>query len=248
MKIGRSSNPALSEKRFKNFAADYTQEEAMTINGTLNKTFLLFLLVLVSASLTWKMAFQGAMPTGLMAVGGIGGFIVAIVTIFKQRWAPFLAPIYAVLEGLFLGAISAMFAAVFEGIVLKAVLITFGILFTMLFIYRTGLIKVTEKFKFGLMAAMGGIIVMYLMSFVLGMFGISMTFLHDGGTLSIVISLAIVVIASLVLLWDFDTIEKTATAGAPKYMEWYMGFSLMLTLVWLYLEVLQLIALLSGND
>lgn len=248
MKFGRSSNPVLSKKMFLNRTYDDAYSETMTLNGTINKTIILTLLVIVSGTLTWKMAFSGAVTTGWILFGAIGGLIAAIVTSFKPQWAPITAPIYALLEGLALGAISAMYAMVMSGIVVKAVLLTFAILFTMLFIYRTGIIKVTEKFKAGLSMAIGGVFIFYIAQWILGMFGIQLVAFHEGGTLAIIISLAIVVIASLVLLWDFNMIEEGVQSGAPKFMEWYGGFSLLVTLVWLYVELLRLLAMLSGRD
>ncbi len=243
----RSSNPALSKKMFMNRAMESTYGEKMTLNGTINKTGILLLLAFLSASFTWKMFYEGAHMTGYVLFGAIGGLILALVTTFKPKLSPYLAPAYALLEGLVLGAVSAMYSSLFEGIVIKAILLTFSILFTMLFIYRSGLIKVTEKFKTGLSMAMGGIVLFYVINWILGIFGVHITAFHDGGLLSIIISLAIVVVASFVLLWDFSEIENGISAGAPKYMEWYSGFSIMLTLVWLYFEILRLLSYFSGD-
>ncbi len=248
MKFGTSSNPVLSKKLFLDRTYDDTYSESMTLNGTINKTIILTLLVIVGGTLTWKMVFSGVAVGGFIAFGAIGGLIMALVTSFKPQWSAITAPIYALLEGLALGAISAMFDIVSSGIVMKAVLLTFTILFTMLFVYRTGIIKVTEKFKAGMAMAMGGVFMFYIASWILGMFGIQLVAFHEGGIIAILISLAIVVIASLVLLWDFNMIEEGVQAGAPKYMEWYGGFSLLVTLVWLYVELLRLVAMLTGRD
>ena len=251
MNIGRSSNPILG-KAFENTSYAGTQSEVMTIKGTINKTILSLLLVIIAASYTWKMALSGAPGVNIWMIGGgIGGFIVAIVTVFKKEWAPFTVPVYAVLEGLFLGGISAFIAASFKAgpeqafdgqIVVQAVSLTFGVFFTMLFLYRSGIIKATKKFKMGVFAATGGIAVVYLISFVMSMFGASMSFMHDSSLLSIGISLFIVVIAAMNLILDFDFIEKGAQAKAPKHMEWYGAFGLLVTLIWLYIEILRLLA------
>ena len=184
---------------------------------------------------------------GLMMLGVFGGFIVAMVLCFKQTWAPVLAPVYAVLEGLFLGGISAVFAARFGGIVFQAVAMTFGTLFALLAAYQSGYIRATEKFKLGVIAATGGIAVVYLVSMVLGFFGVQIPGIFGSGAVGIGFSVVVVVIAALNLVLDFDLIERGAQAGAPKYMEWYGAFSLMVTLVWLYLEILRLLAKLKDN-
>lgn len=248
MKIGKSSNPALKLDKWRNIAFSQSGSEVMTVQGVANKTIILLLLAMATATMVWKSAFAGGEVMGWVFGGGIFAFIVALVISFKPQWAPYGAPVYALAEGLVLGGVSAMFAALYEGIVIKAVMLTFGVLFTMLFVYKSGLIKVTEKFKMGLTIAMGGIFVMYLLTWILGLFGVNMGFMHDGGPLSILISLGIVIVASLVLLWDFDTIEQGAAMGAPKFMEWYSAFSLMVTLVWLYLEILRLVSYFSSND
>ena len=247
----RSSNPAL-RNTFENLEHSNSLTEVMTVKGTVNKTILSLLLVLATASYTWNMFLDGnTLSNTLMLVGGIGGFVVAIITIFKKEWAPFTVPVYAILEGLFLGGISAFIAASvstnpessFDSqIVVKAVSLTFGVFFVMLFLYRSGIIKVTNKFKMGVFAATGGIAIVYLISFVMSFFGSGLSFLHDSSLLSIGISLFIVGIAALNLALDFDFIEKGAEANAPKYMEWYGAFGLLVTLIWLYIEILRLLA------
>ena len=177
-----------------------------------------------------------------MLGGAIGGFILALVTIFKKQWSPITAPLYALVEGFFLGAISAVYNAQFQGIVLQAIMLTFGIMFALLFAYRSGLIKATENFKLGVTAATGGIALIYIATLVLRLFGIQVPFIHDSGLIGIGFSLVVVVIASLNLVLDFDFIESGVEAGAPKYMEWYGAFGLMVTLVWLYLELLRLLS------
>ena len=217
--------------------------------GAVNKTAILLCILVLAALITWKMVLTGESGAGIFIWGGaIAGFIVAIVTVFKKNWAPFTAPLYAALKGLFIGGISAYFAALYEGIVMQAAGLTFGILFALLAAYKSGLIKATENFKLGVCAATGGIALFYLMSIVLGLFGVNMTFLHDSSPLSIGISVFIVIIASLNLVLDFDFIENGVEAGAPKYMEWFAAFGLMVTLIWLYIEILHLLAKLRGRN
>jgi uncharacterized YccA/Bax inhibitor family protein len=177
-----------------------------------------------------------------MIGGAIGGFIVALITVFKKTWSPITAPIYALLEGLFIGGISSIFEAKYPGIVIQAVGLTFGTLFGLLVAYKTGFIKATENFKLGVVAATGGIALIYFVSFILGFFGVGVPFIHESGLMGIGFSLFVVVIAALNLVLDFDFIEHGAEHGAPKYMEWYAAFGLMVTLVWLYIEILRLLA------
>jgi len=257
----RTANPTLNSKTFSNMAQS-TTGEVMTINGTVNKSAFLLLLLVFSASFTWK-TFFNAMTTGgsfevaienalpviyPWAIGGmIGGLLFALITIFKQEWAPYTAPIYVLLEGLFLGAISAFMEAVFPGIVLQAVGLTFGTLFALLMAYKSGLIRATENFKLGVVAATGGIALIYLVSFILSFFGTTIPYIHESGWLGIGFSLFVVVIAALNLVLDFDFIEEGAESGAPKYMEWYAAFGLMVTLIWLYVEFLRLLAKLRSE-
>ena len=184
----------------------------------------------------------------LTALTAIGGFVAALVTVFKKEWAPVTAPLYALVEGFFLGAISAMYNFMYEGIVLQAVMLTFGTLFALLFAYRSGLIKATENFKLGVVAATGGIALVYLATIVLGFFGVSIPLIHESGLVGIGFSLFVVVIAALNLVLDFDFIETGVEQGAPKYMEWYGAFGLMVTLVWLYIEFLRLLSKLQSRN
>jgi len=246
----KSSNPALSQKIFNNAAYAGSHTEVMTVSGTVNKIALLFLLTLGGAIFTWN-KFLTAGPAAIqpwIAIGGIGGFVVALITIFNKKRAGIFAPIYAVFEGLFLGAISAVFASLYDGIVMRAVLLTLAVLFSLLFAYKSGIIKVTQKFRAGVMAATIGVAVAYFFSFIMGLFGMNMSFMYGGGTMGIVISLVIVAVAALNLVLDFDFIERGAQAGLPKYYEWYGAFGLMVTLIWLYLEILRLLSYLSGRD
>ena len=184
---------------------------------------------------------------GLLIGGALGGFVVALLTIFKPNLSPITAPIYAALEGLVLGTISAVFETQYPGIVIQAVGLSIGVLAVMLFIYGTGIIRATEKFKIGVIAAMGAICLVYLVSMVLSLFGTNLPYIHDSGPVGIGFSLVVVVIAALNLILDFDFIEKGVQQQAPKYMEWYGGFSLLVTLIWMYLEILRLLAKMRGG-
>jgi uncharacterized YccA/Bax inhibitor family protein len=245
----RTSNPALNARAFQGEGAGIG--EAMTLQGTINKTGLLLVCVVGTAAWTWNIFMhagnaQAVMP--YLLIGGIGGFIFALVTIFKKTWAPVTAPIYALLEGLVLGSISAMFEVRYHGIAIQAVSLTFGTMFALLLAYRSGLIPVTQNFRLGIIAATGGIALFYLAQIVLGFFGIHFTTINGSGPLGIAFSVFVVIIAALNLVLDFDFIENAVTAGAPKYMEWYGAFGLMVTLIWLYLEILRLLAKLRSRD
>ena len=237
----RSGNPALSADTFSRAPA-MPGTDAMTLGGTVNKTALSLFILLISASYIWNRGpADPALP--LWIVGGvIGGLIVAIATVFKKTWAPITTPLYAAFEGVALGGISVIFEARYPGIVSQAVFLTFGTLGALLLAYRSGLVKATENFKLGVVAATGGIALLYLISFVLGFFGVSVPLIHSSGTWGILFSLFVVVIAALNLVLDFDFIETGVERGAPKYMEWYGAFGLLVTLVWLYLEILRLLA------
>ena len=244
----RSSNPALKENTFTGVRAA-AGEPAMTLQGTATKSLLLIILTVFSASFTWNAVASGntAILGPATIVGGLGGFIVALITVFKPKVSPYTGPIYAVLEGLLLGGISSMYNQRFQGLPLQAVALTFGVFIAFLIVYRLGFIRATERFRLGVVAATGGIMVMYLLSFVLGFFGVRMNFLHDSSPLSIGISLVIVAVAALNLVLDFDFIERGVEQRAPKFMEWYAAFGLLVTLVWLYLEMLRLLSKLQGR-
>jgi len=242
-----TGNPALNEKVFRRYATTYADSGTMTVGGTVNKTFLLFLLLVVSAAYVWNRFDTYGTGTGLMITGLIGGFILAMVTAFKVQWSPYTAPMYAVFEGLALGGISVMFEAMYPGIVMKAVALTFGVFFMMLFLYRSRIIRPTQRFTMGVAAATGGIALVYLVSWIASMFGAHVGFLYGSSNLSIGISLFIVVIAALNLVLDFAFIDQASAAGAPKFMEWYASFGLMVTLVWLYIEILRLLAKLANR-
>lgn len=244
--MAKASNPALSEKIFERAHQNFTEQgKPMTVGGTINKTFILLLLVLAPAMYTWNQlystgSYQEVAP--FVISGLIGGLIAAIVTIVKPNWAGITAPIYAVFEGLFLGAISAMFNIAYPGIAIQAVGLTFGVLGVMLVMYKTGLIKVTQKLRTGIIAATATVALFYLVIIIMGFFGGDTSFYMGNSLLSIGISLVIVGIAAFNLLLDFDFIEQGAKMGAPKYMEWYGAFGLMVTLIWLYLEILRLLS------
>lgn len=235
----RTGNPALSEKTFDIVSTEGRQ--TMTVQGTVNKTALALLVLFMSASWTWGSAISGGPAGALMMLGLIGGLITAIVTIFKKEWSAVMTPVYAILEGLVLGGISALFEVRFPGIVTQAVILTFGTLLALLIAYKAG-VRPSENFKAGVIAATGGICLVYIVNLIMGIFGASIPFVHQSGFLGIGFSLFVVIIAALNLVLDFDFIEQGAAQGAPKYMEWYGAFGLLVTLVWLYMEILRLLA------
>ncbi|MGA8165437.1 MAG: Bax inhibitor-1/YccA family protein, partial [Waddliaceae bacterium] len=202
--------------------------------------------VFITAGWTWMKFFQSgsdpASVTGWMMLGLIGGFIFAMVTIFKQEWAPVTASLYALCEGFFIGGVSSLFEAKYPGITIQAAALTFGTLLSMLVAYRSGAIRATEGFKLGVVAATGGIALFYFIAIILSFFGIPVSIIYEGGVLGIAFSLFVVAIAALNLVIDFDLIEQGARRGAPKYMEWYGSFALMVTLIWLYIEFLRLLS------
>ena len=247
--IARSANPGLNKKTF-SLVRDFAQRDnLMTLQGTVNKTGIMLFLALISAMWVWRQFFIFESPQISIYLwgGAIGGFIVAMVAIFKPTTAPIVAPVYALLEGLFLGGISSIMEARFPGIVIQAVGLTFGTLFALLFAYKSGLIKATENFKLGVAAATGGIFMMYMASFILGFFGMNVPFIHGNGIIGIGISGFIVVIAALNLVLDFDFIEHGVEQGSPKFMEWRAALGLMITLVWLYIEILHLLSKLRSR-
>ena len=237
----RSGNPVLSKSTFSNTGSI---SEKMTINGTVNKTAISLLLLVGTGYLTFT-----TINPGLLIGCGIGGFIVAIITVFKKEWAPITVPIYAILEGGLLGGVSFMYNSLYDGIVTNAIFLTVGILLSLLTAYRSGYIKATENFKLGVFAATGGIAIVYLINFIMGFFGSSMGVMqiNNASPMSIGFSAIVVIIAALNLVLDFDFIEEGAEKGAPKYMEWYGAFGLLVTLIWLYLEILRLLAKLNSR-
>jgi uncharacterized YccA/Bax inhibitor family protein len=241
----RTGNPTLTDQAFEIKADAGTQ--LMTLQGTVNKTALSLLILFMSASWTWSSAFGRGNVGSLMTVGLIGGLIAAVVTAFKKEWSPVTTPLYCVLEGLVLGGLSALFEKQYPGIVTQAVMLTMGTLLALLVAYRSG-IRPSENVKLGIMAATGGIALVYFVNMIMSFFGANIPFIHQTGFLGIGFSLFVVVIAALNLVLDFDFIEKGAAAGAPKYMEWYGAFGLMVTLVWLYMEILRLLAKLRDRQ
>ena len=256
----RSGNPALKESTFLDLGSGTVVSRdagAMTLNGTVNKTGILLLLSVLTAAFAWTQSVvTGPDGTAMVAPGvtiyalggAIGGFILAMVTVFKKTWSPVTAPLYALVEGFFLGAISAVFELKYPGIVFQAVVLTFGTLGALLAAYRSGLIRATENFKLGVVAATGGIALVYLVSMGLRLFGKDIPLIHESGLVGIGFSLFVVVIAALNLVLDFDLIDTGVNAGAPKYMEWFGGFALLVTLIWLYVEFLRLLAKLQSRD
>ena len=243
----RSGNPALTADTFTSFRA-VPGTEQMTLGGTVNKTALSLVILIAAASFVWNRGAENPALGAWIMVSVVAGLIVALATVFKQAWAPYTTPIYAAAEGIALGGISVVFEARYPGIVSQAVFLTFGTLGALLVAYRSGVIRATENFKLGVFAATGGIALLYFLSFVLGFFGINVPLIHSSGTFGILFSLFVVVIAALNLVLDFDFIEQGVARGAPKYMEWYGAFGLLVTLVWLYLEILHLLAKLQSRQ
>ncbi len=238
----KSSNPMWRDDVIDGLSGD--RAERMTVQGTVNKTLILLAITVVTALVSWQHVLGLGNPKFVLGGLAIGGFIIAMVTMRKPHIAHITAPIYAVIEGLFVGAVSAVFAYLFEGIIFQAISLTFGVLFLMLFVYRSGLIKVTQRFKMIMFSAIGAVALFYLATWIFGD-SEALSFRREGGPLAIGISLVIVVIAALSFLLDFDMIEKNVQQGAPKNMEWVGGMALLITIVWLYLELLRLLSYLQ---
>lgn len=251
MNLTKSSNPALSDRIFTK-AGYVSGTEVMTLQGTLNKALLMLALVVLGSTYTWRIFFESVNPASVvpwMLVGGIGGFITSLVVIFAPKTSPYTAPVYALLEGIFLGGISAFFASQYgAGIIMQAVGLTMAVFFLMLLAYRSGTIRATGKFKVMVFAATGAIALTYFISFVLSFFGLSLGFIHSSGTFGIIFSLIVVGVAALNIIIDLDFIDRASASGSPKYMEWYGAFGLMVTLIWLYIEILKLLAKLSRRN
>ncbi len=255
MELFRSGNPTLTQKIFdKSLHNEAELQGTMSVRGTINKFGFLLLMVLGAASYSWHLneeMKQGTMMT-LMIVGAIGGLITAFTITFKPNWAGYLAPAYGLLEGLFVGGLSAImnevFAKKYPGLVLQAVGLTFGVAIAMFLLYNFRIIKATEKFKSVLISATIGIAIFYGISMLLRLFGINMPFMYDSSLLGIGISLFVVAVAALNLILDFDMIEQGAQQGAPKHMEWYGAFGLLVTIVWLYVEMLKLLSRFARRD
>jgi uncharacterized YccA/Bax inhibitor family protein len=241
----RTGNPTLQAETFSSVTR-LSGEEVMTLAGTVNKTGISLVILLAFAAMAWN-GVLGDSYAPLLWVGLLGGFVVALVTVFKKEWAPFTTPLYAALEGMLLGVVSLSFERSYPGIVFNAVGLTFGVLAALLAAYSSGLIRPSENLKLGIVAATGGIGLVYLVSMGLGFFGKSIPLIHESGPIGIGFSLLVVGVAAMNLVLDFDFIETGAERGAPKYMEWYGAFGLLVTLVWLYLEMLRLLAKLQGK-
>jgi len=256
MALMKTSNPALSNNTFRDVSGSrygglIDAADRMTLNGTVNKTGILLVCAIATAAWTWNIFLQArdAADVSPMMLGGlIGGFICAMITVFKKEWSPVTAPIYALLEGLVLGGLSAVLDLRYPGIAMQAVGLTFGTLFVLLLAYRSGMIQVTQKFRLGIIAATGGIMVFYLLEMVLGFFGFHFMTINGSGPIGIGFSLIVVGIAALNLVLDFDFIEQGVRVGAPKYMEWYGAFGIMVTMVWLYLEMLRLLSKIRSRN
>lgn len=244
------ANPTLSEKTFIKAAQDGTYSAPMTVQGTVNKIIIMGALVVVTAAVSWFLIASNpsklAMP--VMIGSMIAGLILSIVLAFKTHLAPTLAPIYAVVEGVFVGAITLVFEAMYPGIATSAVLLTFAVLAAMVGLYKAGVIRATPKFRRIIFAATAGIALFYMMSWIMRMFGIQMPLLYDNGLFGIGFSLFVVGLAAFNLVIDLDNIEQGAAYGAPKYMEWYCAFSMIVTIVWLYIEILRLLSKISSRD
>lgn len=251
MALFKSGNPTLNEKIFAKSLSS-VDEGVMTVRGTLNKFGFVFLMMMASAAYTWHAFYEGQNVTGYLMGGVFGGLIVALIIIFKRSWAGYLAPLYGLCEGLFVGSLSAMInysmAAKYPGIVLQAVGLTFGAAIAMFLLYNFRIIKVTQRFQSIIFTATAGIGIFYLIAMGLRMFGVDIPFLHEGSALGIGFSVFVVAIASLNLIMDFNMIETGSEMGAPKYMEWYCAFGLLMTLVWLYIEILRLLSKIGSRN
>ena len=238
------ANPVLNSKTFAG-SGTVAGAETMTIEGTVNRTGILLLICLATASWIWSQTYNAIDPgvaVPWMWGGLIGGLVVAIATTVKPMWAPLTAPLYAALEGLALGGISALYQTAYPGILVQAVALTFGTLFVMLLAYRSGVIRATPAFRRVIGIAMMGILLYYGVTLLLGLFGVNTGYFNAGGTVGIILSLVIVSVAALRMVLDFDMIEQGAKQGAPKAMEWYGAFAMIVGLIWLYLEILRLLA------
>lgn len=247
----KSGNPVLNERAFSQ-AGTYGSSGAMTIQGAVGKSFILLFLAAATALWTWGQFSnpQSVLNGSLMVwvgAGAIAGFIIAIVTTFKKDWAPVTAPIYAVCEGVFLGGTSFLFNKAYPGIAVEAVALTFGVFFCLLAAYQAGIIRATPTFVRVIVLSTLAIGLFYLVSIVAGFFGVQIPLIHSSGGAGIAFSLLVVTVAALNLVLDFNLIEQASQEGAPKYMEWYSAFALLVTLVWLYIEILRLLSKLSDR-
>jgi uncharacterized YccA/Bax inhibitor family protein len=250
MALLKTSNPVFRASVYRGQGMQAAYGETMTIDGTIHRTGILLVCVLATALWTWSQFLSTRDPASVgipILIGVFGGLIMALVTCFKKEWSPVTAPIYALLEGLFLGGVSAIMEVKYPGIAIQSVGLTFGVCFCMLAAYRTGLIQATRRFTIGVVAATGGICLFYFVTMLLGFFGIGVPGVFGGGPVGVLFSLFVVAIAALNLVLNFNFIEQGVEQGAPKYMEWYGAFGLVVTLVWLYLEILRLLGKLRGR-
>lgn len=239
----RSGNPFFNERAYQVSDGVIVADNVTTVQGAVTKTLILTGILFAMAIVGWSMAASmGPASAIVLLIAGLLGFVLVLVMCFKPTTSPVLAPVYAIAEGLFLGAISAFMQSRYPGIVAPAVGLTVGTLFFMLAIYKTGLIKVTEKFKLGVIAATGAVALFYLVCMVLRIFNVNIPYIHEGGPIGIGVSVVVIIIASLNLVLDFDNFERAEEAAAPKYMEWYLAVGLLVTIVWLYIEFLKLLA------
>jgi uncharacterized YccA/Bax inhibitor family protein len=242
----RSGNPALTAGTFAKYQG--TTGEQMTLAGTVNKTGLALVILMIAAVFTWSRGADDPRLGVVITVSSIAGLVVMLATVFKHALAPYTTPLFAILEGVVLGGISAVMEAQFPGIVVQAVFLTFGTLGALLVAYRSGLIQATQNFRLGVTAATGAIFLLYLVSFGLSFVGVTVPVIHSSSIFGILFSVAVVILAALNLVLDFDFIENGVSRGAPKHMEWYGAFGLLVTLVWLYLEILRLLAKLQSRN
>ena len=239
----KTGNPILRTKAFTQTGV--ITGDRMTVAGTIGKSFILLVLLTITAGWVWSRFYaEGTIDavSPYMVGGIIGGLVFGLAASFKPTWSPVAAPLYAICEGLALGGISAVFELRYHGIVIQAVGLTLAVAFGMLGLYATGIIKVTDRFRRMLFSATVGIMIFYAITWIVSLFGVDTSIIYGHSSLSIGISLVIVAIAAFNLVMDFDIIATQSAAGAPRFMEWYGAFALMVTLVWLYLEILRLLA------
>lgn len=245
----KTGNPALKKDTFSGLRATET-EGVMTLGGVANKSMLMLILAFAAGFTGWRWAsgITSISPNVVIAILGVVTLVIAGVTVFKKRWSPYTAPLYAVLEGFLLGVISLFYNAQYDGIVLQALLLTSGIFVALLLVYRLKLIEVTQNLRLGIAAATGGIFLFYIANFILGFFGVDLPLINSNSTFGILFTIGVIILAALNLVLDFDFIERGVEQKSPKYMEWYASFGLFVTLVWLYIEVLRLLAKLQSRD
>lgn len=236
--FSQSANPVLSENVLSRERAQVRGDDGVfSMQSAINKTFLLFALLILTALIGYTIA------SPIATIGaGIAGFVVVLIAVFNKKRSAIFAPLYAILEGIFVGGVSVMYAAQSNGLIFQAITLTMLVFFMMLMIYKTRIIPVTNKFRTGVIMATGGVMLLYVLTFVLGLFGIHVPYVHEGGTIGILISIAILGIASLNLLLDFDLFEKSEEYRVPDYMEWFAGMGLLITVVWIYVEMLRLLS------